>query len=355
MKQTWLVMMAAACGSERAPADPQSCAAYVRPARPASVGCADPSDPFTLVPCDTGSALAGAWTIDADGLPAYDLLVDERCDDAATAYSPRRADRQIRDPWHVVGDGYGMVAMAHASGGFDVYMQDRGHSWPVHVDLWRDEQHREFPPQLGAALGYLVEDGRVHSLRFEDLPVAGALAAQQRRFGVGYAETTTAVDELVITRRVYALAGSRALVSEVTIENRAPRDRTIGLVELDDVNMFQLPMELATSDLLAPAITIDIDRRRRDLAAEFHHHARYDAAARVASITTEANAPTVGPDDVAPYDQYPATLWLAALDATPDAAWLADGELWPDAERVPPAALAGGDAAYRALDLPGAN
>ena len=355
MKHSWLVMMAAACGADDAPVDPQSCAAYVRPPRAASVGCADPSDPFMLVPCDTGSALAGAWTIDPDGLPAYDLLVDERCDDAATAYSPRRADRQIRDPWHVVGDGYGMVAMAHASGGFDVYMQDRGHSWPVHVDTWRDEQHPEFPPQLGAALGYLVEDGRVQSLRFEDLPVADALAAQQRRFGVGYAETTTSIDELVITRRVYALAGSRALVTEVTIENRAPRDRTVGLVELDDINMFQLPMELATSDLLAPAITIDIDRRRRDLAAEFHHRARYDAAARTASITTEANAPTVGPDDTAPYDQYPATLWLAALDATPDAAWLADGELWPDAERTPPAQLAGGDASDRALALPGAN
>jgi len=355
MKHSWLVMMAAACGAPDAPIDPQSCAAYVRPARPASVGCTDPSDPFTLVPCDTGSALAGAWTIDADGLPAYDLLVDERCDDAATAYTPRRADRAIRDPWHVVGDGYGMVAMAHASGGFDVYMQDRGHSWPVRVDTWRDDQHPEFPPQLGAALGYLVEDGRVRSLRFEDLPVAAALAAQQRRFGVGYAETATTVDDLVITRRVYALPGRRALVSEVTIENRAPRDRTIGLVELDDVNMFQLPMELATSDLLAPTITIDIDRRRRDLAAEFHHRARYDAAARVASITTEANAPTVGPDDVAPYDQYPATLWLAALDATPDAAWLADGELWPGSDRAPPAALARGDAGERAIELPGAN
>jgi hypothetical protein len=353
MKQSWLVVLAA-CGSDRAPLDPQSCAAYVRPPRPASVGCADPADPSALVPCDTGSADAGAWAIDADGLPAYDLLVDERCDDAATAYSPRRADRQLRDPWHVVGDGYGIVAMAHASGGLDVYMQDRGHAWPVRVDSWRDDQHPEFPPQLGAAIGYLVEDGQVASLRFEDLPVADALATQQRRFGIGYVETVTELAELVITRRVYALPTTRALVTEVAIENRAARDRVLGLVELDDVNWHQLPMELATSDLLAPAITIDIDRRRRELAAQFRHAARYDAAARVASIATSALAPTVGPDDVAAYDQYPATLWLAALDGTPDAAWLADGELWQGTERGLPGAAAG-DASDRAIELPGAN
>src|SRR5260221_3668366 len=128
------VVLLAACGDDVP--DPNSCDRYVRPPRPATIGCGDPSDPSTLVPCDTGSALAGVWTIDADGLPAYDLLVDERCDDAVRGYSP--APRPLHDPVHVVGDGYGMVAMAHASGGLDIYMQDRGHAWPVHVDTWAD-------------------------------------------------------------------------------------------------------------------------------------------------------------------------------------------------------------------------
>src|SRR4029077_13900499 len=122
-------------------------------------GCADPADPMTLVPCDTGSAIVGSWSIDDDGLPAFDLAIDERCDDAATAYSP--SPRLIRDPLHVVGDGHGLVAMAHASGGLDVYTQDRGHKWPVHVDAWRDDQNPAFPPQLGAAIGYVTERGEV--------------------------------------------------------------------------------------------------------------------------------------------------------------------------------------------------
>src|SRR5262245_55976462 len=139
-----VLLAIAACGDNAVP-DPTSCAAYVPPER-AVVGCGDPSDPQALIACDTGSALAGSWAIDGDGLPAYDFAVDERCDEAAHAYSPR--PRPIRDPLHVVGDGFGMVAMAHASGGLDVYTQDRGHAWPVRIDSWADDQAPDFPPQL---------------------------------------------------------------------------------------------------------------------------------------------------------------------------------------------------------------
>lgn len=110
MRRLACLLIATGCGDNLPP--PEPCAAYVRPPRPASIGCGDPADPMTLVPCDTGSALVGAWTIDAEGLPAYALGVDERCDEAAHAYSPRK--RPIRDPLHVVGDGFGTVAMARS-------------------------------------------------------------------------------------------------------------------------------------------------------------------------------------------------------------------------------------------------
>jgi hypothetical protein len=356
MRYTLVLVALVACGDN---ADPNSCAVYTRPERPAAIGCGDPDDPRTLVACDTGSALAGTWAIDGEGLPAYDLYVDERCDAAATAYSPR--PRPIRDPIHVVGDGFGTVAMAHAAGGIDVYTQDRGHKWPVRVDSWVDPEHPEFPPQLGGAIGYVVDGDRVRSTRFEDLPVDQALAIQSRRFGVGYVETRTELDGLVITRRTFALPGkgavpgTRALVTEVAIDNASSRDRTLGIVELDDVNFYQLPAELVTSDLLAPSITTDIERRRRALAAQFRHHARYDAANGVASIATEAIAPAHGLDEPTPYDEHPETLWLAGLDTTPDAAWLADFELWDGSDRAAPARAAGGDASDRVLDLPGEN
>jgi hypothetical protein len=348
-----VLVLVGACGDNSAP--DRSCAVYQRPERPVAVGCGDPSDPRTLVECDTGSALIGSWAIDAEGLPAYDLLVDQRCDEAATAYSPRA--QPLRDPLHVIGDGFGTVAMAHASGGLDVYTQDRGHKWPVRIDTWSDPEHPEFPPQLGGAIGYVVEDDRVRSTRFEDLPVDRALAMQRRRFGIGYAETRTEEAELVVTRRVFAVPGTRALVTEITIDNRSPRDRTLGLVELYDVNFHQIAAELATSDLLAPSITSDIERRRRGYAASLEHSARYDATARVASFATRTSSPPVGPEDPAPLDHHPETLWLAPLDeVAPDAVWLADHELWDDAVREPPArAAAPGDAGERSLELLGAN
>lgn len=349
-----MLLALAGCGDNLRP-DPTSCAGYVRPERPAAVGCGDPIDPFTLVACDTGSALAGQWTIDRAGLPAYDLLVDERCDDAAVAWSPRAAPP--RDPIHVLGDGLGTVAMAHASGGLDLYTQDRGHKWPIRVDPWRDPEHPERAPQLGAAIGYVVEGGHVHSTRFEDLPVAGALARQRRRFGVGYVETVTSVDDLEITRRTFVVPGTRSLVTEVSIENLSSRDRDLGLVELEDTNLYQLPIELVTSDLLAPSFTTDIERRRRGLDARFVNHARYDATTRVASITTDATAPPVGPDAPSDVDYYPETVWLAPVeDDAPEAVWLTDAELWDDADRGPPARAANaGRSNSREIDLDGAN
>ncbi|HEU0033792.1 MAG TPA: hypothetical protein VFQ53_24360 [Kofleriaceae bacterium] len=344
-----VLVVGTACGDE--PVDPNSCNVYQRPERAAAVGCGDPSDPRTLVACDLGSGLAGTWTIDGDGLPAYDFQIDERCDDAATAYSPR--PRPIRDPIHVVGDGFGTVAMAHASGGLDLFTQDRGMKWPLRIDPWIDDEDPLFPPQLGAGIGYVVDGGRTLSTRFEDLPVDRALAIQSRRFGVGYVETVTTHGELVITRRIFAQPGTRALVTEITVENTSARDRSLGLVELDDINVYQLPAELVTSDLLAPSITTDIERRRRRLAAQLAHHARYDAANRVAYVTTAAIAPTHAVDEHAPYDEHPETIWLAPLDDdAPDAAWLADAELWSGTDRAPPARF-DGDASDRALDLPG--
>src|SRR5262245_5783611 len=105
------LLLALASCSDSPPEDPW--AHSQRPPRTA-IGCADPTDAAVLVPCDTGSTVVGAWEIDADGLPAFDVAIDGRCDAAMRAYSP--SPHPPRDPLHVVGDGYGLVAMAHASG-----------------------------------------------------------------------------------------------------------------------------------------------------------------------------------------------------------------------------------------------
>ncbi len=250
------------------PADGGLCDEFVVPGRPDTSSCddeaVDPAEPERLVACLRGSGHAGAWAIDADGLPAYDFALDERCDPAASSWTPRPAP--LRDPIFLLGNGRGVVAMAHASGGIELYTQDRGHKWLDRIEAGLDPG--EFPPQIGGGFGYVVVGERVLSTRFEDLPAGpasdpgSALALQPvRRFGVGYAETVTDLGGgLTVRRRTFAPdAEARALVSEVTVENASGAPVALGLVELWDVDVHQIAIELLTSDLLSPSLTTVID------------------------------------------------------------------------------------------------
>ncbi|MBI3782818.1 MAG: hypothetical protein HY270_05385 [Deltaproteobacteria bacterium] len=324
----------------------------------------DAAHPSTLANCQHGSGHLGQWVVDDSGLPAYDFAVEQRCDPVATAYSPRA--RPLRDPIHLIGNGRGLVAMAHASGGVEIYTQDRGHKWINRIDTWADPLRPDFPPQLGGGFSYYSvaqagKPARVGSTRFEDLPVNHALERQSRRFGVGYYETVTRESDIVVRRRVLAPDhAARALVSEVVVENPTGTTQQYGLVELWDINLHQVSLELLTSDIAIPGITDQIDRRRRDLANQFTHQVAWDADERVALITTQAKAPPTGVVDrtsVSRVDFFPDPIYLAVLDdAQPDAVWLSDSELWPDQQRTPPAAVAApGNAASRTLDLDGSG
>ncbi|MEZ4337282.1 MAG: hypothetical protein R3B82_11705 [Sandaracinaceae bacterium] len=273
------------------------CEGFTTPARADTSRCDAPDvdAPETLTACLLGSGHAGTWTVDADGLPAYDLTIDQRCDPAGMHWSPR-PDPQ-RDPMHLLGNGRGLVAMAHASGGIEIWTQDRGHAWINKVDTWVDPRNRAFPPQLGGGFSYLSIDGRTRSTRFEDLPVGEALDRQTRRFGVGYFETVTRWDDLVVTRRVYAPeTDARALITEVTVENTSGAPLDVGLIELWDPNLHQASVELATSDVAgAPLmVTANIDRRRRAFVEAFTQTAAWSASEGLARVDSVADAPPVG-------------------------------------------------------------
>jgi hypothetical protein len=332
------------------------CDGYTSPPRPPA-SCPDVflDRPDTLVGCTTGSGDAGSWNADDDGLPAYDFLVDERCDAAASAYTPR--PRPLRDPIHAVGNGRGLIAMAHASGAVELYSQDRGHKWVNHLDLWRDPDQPDYPPQLAGGFSYYTvgDSPEVGSTRFEDRPVG---APQTRRFGVGYVETVTLDERISVRRRVFAPdAAARALVAEVQVTNPTEETLDYGLVEFWDVNLHQLRLELLTSDLLQAGTTDAIERRRRALAARFTQRVTWDPARRVAVLESTAAMPEVaGRDDPSLTDWFPEPLFLAVLDdgVAPDRVWLADDELWPDRDRTPPRAAAapsdGAPARSRVLD-----
>lgn len=332
-------------------APPDPCLGFVVPARPDTSRCddVDVAHPDVLATCLLGSGYAGAWTVDADGLPAYDFALEERCDPAARAYSPR--SYPLRDPIHGIGNGRGLVAMAHASGGVEIYSQDRGHAWRNAVDTWADPANPTFTPQLGGGFVYVLRDGAVLSTRFEDLPIATATAMQSRRFGVGYVETKTDLGGgLRVDHRVLAPdATARALVSELILHNDASAPITVGLVELWDPNLHEVPVELLTSDVLSPGISEGIDRRRRLLDASFTDTADWNATTRIATVTTTANTtPTVGRLDPSEKDWFPDPLYLAVLDdAIPDGVWLDDREglNW----------VTGGNSITRTLTIPGAG
>lgn len=373
---TLALLSGAGCGGEvsvaGAPAisDRFDCEGFAPPPRLDTSTCSDvdASQPEKLVACLRGSGHLGKWSVDAGGLPAYDFGVEQRCDAVAHAYSPRKTP--LRDPIHLIGNGRGLVAMAHASGGVEIYTQDRGHKWLNHVDTWADPLNPDYPLQLGGGFNYYtvasdaVASGaggwRVGSTRFEDLPVNRATQMQTRRFGVGYVETVTHDADITVRRRVFAPdAAARALVAEVAVENPTNRPQHYELVEFWDVNVHQITLELLTSDLGYANVTEAIDRRRRDFAAQFTQRVRWRAEDRVAIVeTTAKNRPANVQDrlDVSRTDYFPDPIYLAVLDdgVAPDAVWLSDTELWDGAGRTPPVAAAGaGDATSRTLDLDG--
>lgn len=338
------------------------CEDYDAPRHSAPTECVRPdlANPTVLGSCLKGSGHLGQWAVDSDGLPAFDFNVEHRCDPAARIRSSA-GKRQV-DPVHVVGNGRGLTAIAHASGAVEIYSQDRGHKFLNHVDTWRDSENSKFPVQLGGGFNYLVVDGEVRSARYDDMPVSKALGRQTRRFGVGYFETVTTYKDLRVTRRVFAPeSNSRALVAEVTLENLTDSYISVGLVEFWDVNQYQLPAEGISSDLVDDETSDKLRRSRRALGAVFHQTIRYSRQTRIAVVESEAKAlPAEVVDRGSPsmVDYFPADLFLAALDSgsVPDAVWLSDDELWADSatKRPPPSRAADSSGAEtRSIEIDG--
>ena len=348
------------------PPSGSDCDGFIVPPRADTSACDDVSadHPEALGRCLRGSGHLGQWSVDDAGLPAYDFAVEERCDPAAHAYSPRKTP--LHDPIHLIGNGHGLVAMAHASGGVEIYTQDRGHKWINHVDTWADPTNPSYPMHLGGGFNYYVttRNGQpaVGSTRFEDLPVGRATQMQTRRFGVGYYDTVTHDGDLTLRRRVLAPdAAARALVAEVVVENAGAQPLHAEVVEFWEVNIHEITLELVTSDIGFPGVTENIDRRRRSLMAQFTQHVAWDAETRVAVVRTSAKTLPVSIKsraDISKVDYFPDPVYLAVLDdgVAPDAVWLSDGELWNGEQRPIPAAVAGpGDASSRARDVDGAG
>ena len=183
---------------------------------------------------------------------------------------------------------------------------------------------------------------------------------QTRRFGVGYYETVTHDGDLTLRRRVLAPdAAARALVAEVTVENAGAQPLHTAVVEFWDVNIHEISLELATSDLGFPGVTEIIDRRRRSLMAQFTQHVEWDAGTRVAMVQTAAKtlpASVHGRLDVSRIDYFPDPIYLGRARRRRRARRRVADRRRAVAQRAAPdpRAVAGpGDASSRALDVDG--
>lgn len=336
------------------------CRDFDAPAHEEASNCPDldPDQPAALFGCQRGSGYAGQWAVDVDGLPRYDLTIEHRCDPAGYVESAASGERI--GPAHLLGNGRGVVAVASASGAVELYSQERGGKWLNKVDVWKDPDDEDYPMQIGGGFSYLVVDGEVRSTRFDDLDVGDATELQSRRFGVGYVETVTKWDDLLVTRRVFAPdIDARALVAEVTIQNLTNEYKEVGLVELWDVNVQQVTP--ASDDAAGAEGWAALQRERRAAAAGFEQTARWSQEDRTAVIETTAGSlpgGVSGRGDVSETDWFVDPIFLAPIDAAqeePDGVWLGDDDLWDGPRtRRPPGALDGdGDAGTREEALDG--
>tara|TARA_R110002073_G_scaffold218689_3_gene378997 strand:+ start:25027 stop:27792 length:2766 start_codon:yes stop_codon:yes gene_type:complete len=353
------VVSLGACGSGSG-----VCADFDDPKRNLATECAaaNPEDPTALVACLRGGGHAGTWAVDRHGLPAFDFGIEQRCDSVATVESSSGETQS--DPVHLIGNGRGTVALAHASGAVEILRQDRGSGWLNKSDAWRDPNAKNFPVQLGGGFNYIVIGDSVQSTRYNDFSVSKALGTQTRRFGVGYYETVTTLKDVRVTRRVFAAdTNARALVAEVTLENLSNANKEVGLVEFWDLNLHPILAEPVTNAGGDESVGEARLRRRRAASGLFSHTLHYSSESQVAIAESRANELPGGVVDrasSAELDYFPSDIFLATVDqaAGPDSVWLSDDELWDpgDTERgIPDRAAEDGSSAPRSLEVDGAE
>lgn len=341
------IASAAACSSERepdakepAPADPP----YVPPPETCTPPVLDRPEAFT--PCGVGGGVFGAWTIDDDGLPAYDYGLDQNADERAAWENTEGQDRRYH--WASFGNAR-VTAMASNDGWIEVTTQDRGVTYLNKVD----EAQRSF----GGGFSF-VDDGEATWTTAYKWRPRGSHAT--RRFGMGYAESTLAHRDVRVARRTYAPAGDAPLViDEVTIENTSTSPRTLRHYEYWDVKRRPIEIDWLVSGKTFTIAPSTAAARRDERNAMFDETVVWDPAARLLGLRrTHASAapPVPARDAPSEIDFYPGDPFLAVLAGevadvyTDDARFFGDGD--PSrprgvVERLPGEARDRSDAAAR--------
>lgn len=359
-------------------------------------------DPRVFTPTEEGSGSFGRWTIDANGLPAYQYELDQYADDRARY--PNTEGLERRDHWHQVGNQR-ITAFTSNDGTIQVYLCDRGgvilnrfEAWasPTPVQYLKSLLFRLFrsliqfgirllyptpkrpeltifaenqaarPPAdnprgaaspdvldaaalnaqsaqtapegaeyaLSGGFSFVEHDGTAWATAYRFRPNG---AQTQRRFGIGYFETTTQHQDIRVTRRVYAPFGDDpVLIADVQVENLGSTPVDLRHYEYWDVNVHQLQLEWLRSGSFAPSS----DEVRRAINKWFEPNITYNEAACALRFNQRVKQPAEipGVDEPSAIDWYPAHVFLADLSGSPNAVYFdkrkffgAGGARQPDA------------------------
>ncbi len=314
------VVAAAACNPPETSPDAPDEPAWAPPAE----SCTAPSldAPTRFAPCSTGSAIFGTWTLDDDGLPAYDYGLDQNRDERARWDDSEERDR--RDHWASFGN-LRVTAMMSNDGFVEVTMQDRGITYLDKVD----EDARAY----GGGFSFVDDGEATWTTAYKHRPRG---AKSTRRFGMGYAESTMLHRDLLVAHRTYAPAGDLAYVlDDVTIENRGTTPKTLRHYEHWDVRRRPIEIEWVVSGKPLTTIPPRVRAHRDGRNALFDERVAWDPAARLLGLRrTHVPSSTPPPrEEPSEVDWYPGDPFLAVLEGdasdlyTDDARFFGEGDV----------------------------
>ncbi|MEZ4226091.1 MAG: hypothetical protein R3B13_34410 [Polyangiaceae bacterium] len=277
------------------------------PWTPPAEFCNAPEGAARFGDCTLGSGRFGRWIVDERGYPAFDYRADQHADPLASyPVTEVNADGLPLDPrthWAAFGNRR-INAMLSNDGTVEVVTQDRGVEYLIKVD--------ESQNAFGGGFSYVRSDGEGWCSAYKYRPRP---SLTERRFGMGYAQTSTQANGVRVARRMASPAGSDAVVvSDVTLTNVGDTDRSFSHYEYWDVARRAIEINWLVSGQAFTHVPQSARDERDDRNALFDETVSYDASARRLEVRRDwaSNSPRLSPEEPSPVDHHPPDPFLVA-------------------------------------------
>lgn len=250
---------------------------------------------------EAGCGNFGRWTVDDEGLPAYDYGDGSGADTV--------------DHWHLLGND-AITATAHVAGHVQLYDWSRGGKII--------NRHSAARGRMAGGYCHIAANGHTWSTRHADLPDG---AAQTRRFGAGHFARTTVWQGVTWYERIAPAPGDApALVQTITVCNHGHETQALYFAPYWQPCLHQLTV--------APIMTHGLDKvfdaYRARLNRKFTNTAHWESALRTLRLDWQPRRIAKRRDPRKPsiVDHHPASAFFSVLDLPPGVsyAYITDGE-----------------------------